>query len=100
MKNEYFVALNCRKFFVLILYEEIYKNRNIHHYCKRNDERWFDLQNVILKAVIVVDIANLCLEVNEENEVIHAKDVAVKAIYVITLLGKVNNRMNLREKKY
>ena len=37
---------------------------------------------------------------NEENEVIHAKDVAVKAIYVITLLGKVNNRMNLREKKY
>ena len=44
-----------------------------------------------MATVAVVDIGgigNLCLEVNNKNEVIHSKDVIVKAI---TLLGKVNH---------
>ena len=71
--------------------EKIIKNKKINHYYKRNDKRYFDLQNVVSKATVaVVDIGgvgNLCLEVNNKNEMIHSKDVIVKAI---TLLGKVN----------
>ena len=79
--------MNCPKFYVLRLNEEINKNKNIHHYYKRNEKRWFDLQNIVLKATsAVVEIANLCLEANNKNEVIHSKDVAVKAIDVNTLL--------------
>ena len=39
LKNEYLVALNCPKFHVYTLNEEIVKNKNIHHYYKRNDKR-------------------------------------------------------------
>ena len=31
--------------YVPTLTEEIIKNKKIHHYCKRNDKRWFNLQS-------------------------------------------------------
>ena len=59
MKNEHLVASNWLKFYFPSLSEEIINNKNIHRYYKRNDNRWFDLQNIILKATsAVVDIAN------------------------------------------
>ena len=68
--------------------------------CKRNDKRWFDLQNVVLKAsAAVVDIGSLCLEADNKNEVIHSKDVVVKAIDAITLLGKVNHQMSFERRE-
>ena len=39
MKNEYLVALNFPKCYVPKLNEEIIKNKNIHHYHRRNDKR-------------------------------------------------------------
>ena len=84
------VASNCPKFCVPTLNGEIINNKNIHHYCKR----WFDLHNIVLKATsAVVEIANLCLEADNKNEVIHSKDVVVKVIDAITLLGKANHQM-------
>ena len=89
-----------QRIFVPTLNEEIVKNKNIHHYYKRNDKRWFDLQNIVLKATsAVVEIANLCLEANNKNEVIHSKDVVVKAIDAITLLGKANHQMTFERKE-
>ena len=39
------------------------------------------IQNIVLKATsAVVEIANLYLEASNKNEVIHLKDVVVKAI--------------------
>ena len=88
------VTSNYPKFYVLTLNEEIIKNKNIHYYYKRNDKRWFDLQNIVLVAISsVVEIANLCLEADNKNEVIHLKGVVVKAIDIITLLGKVNHQI-------
>ena len=89
MKNEYLVALNFPKFYVPKLNEEIIKNKNIHHYHRRNDKRQFDLQNVVSKAAVaVVDFANLCLESNKKNEVIYSEDIFAKV--TITLIGKMN----------
>ena len=80
-KNENLVASNCPKFYVPTLNEEIIKNKDIHHYYKRNDKRWFDLQNIVLKATsAVVEIADSCLEADNKNEVIHLKDVVVKTM--------------------
>ena len=75
------VTSNCSKFYVPTLNEKIIKNKNIHHYYKRNDKRWFDVQNIVLKTTsAVVEIANLCLQVDNKNEVIHSKDGVVKTI--------------------
>lgn len=64
-------------------------------YYKRNDKGWCDLQNAVLKAkATVVGTANLCLEAENRNEVIHSKDIVVKDTDAITLLGKVNHQMN------
>lgn len=69
-------------------------SKSIDHNYKRNDKRWFDLQNVVLNAVaVVVDIANICLEADSKNEVIHSKDVIIKTRDAITLLDKVNKQM-------
>ena len=84
LQNEHLIASNYPKFYVPTLNEKIIKNKNIHHYYKRNDKRRFDLQNIVLKATsAVVEIANLCLEADNKNEVIDSKDV-VKAIDAIT----------------
>ena len=100
LKNEYLVASNCPKFYVPTLNEEIIKNKNIHHYYKRNDKRWFDLQNIVLKAIsALVEIVNLCLEADNKNEMIHSKDVVVKAIDAITLLGKTSHQMTFETKE-
>ena len=89
-----FWKTSCPKFYVPTLNEEITKNKNIYHYYKRNDKRWFDLQNIVLKATsAVVEITNLCLEGDSKNEVIHSKDVVVKSIDVITLLDKTKHKM-------
>ena len=84
LQNEYLIASNYPKFYVPTLNEKIIKNKNIYHYYKRNDKRRFDLQNIVLKTTsAVVEIANLCLEADSKNEMIHSKDV-VKAIDAIT----------------
>ena len=41
----------------------------------------------------MAEIANLCLEVDNKNEVIHSKDVVVKVIDATTPLGKANHQM-------
>ena len=46
----------------------------------------------------MVEIANLCFEVDNKNEVIHSKDVVVKAIDAITLLDKMNHQMTFERK--
>ena len=46
----------------------------------------------------MVQTANLCLEANNKNEVIHSKDVAVKDVDAITLLRKVNHQMSFKRK--
>ena len=100
LKNEYLVAPSCPKFYVPTLNEEIIKNKSIHYYYKRNDKQWFNLQNIVLKATSeVVEIANLCLEADNKNEVIHSKDVVVKAVDAITLLGKSNHQMTFQRKE-
>ena len=59
--NIWFLQI-AEKFYVPAMNEEIIENKNIHHYYKRNDKRWFDPQNVVLRATVaMVDIANLCL---------------------------------------
>ena len=66
---------------------------------KRKDKRWFNLQKIVLKATSpVVEIANLCLEA-DKNEVIQSKDVVVKAIDTITLIGQVNYQMTFERKE-
>ena len=88
------------KFYTPTLNEEIIKNKNIRHWYKHNDKRWSDLQNIVLKATaVVVNIANLCLEAENKNEVIHSKNVIVKAIDAITLLGKLNNQVTFERKE-
>ena len=47
----------------------------------------------------MVEIASLCLEADNKNEVIHSKDVVVKSIDVITLLGKVNHQMTFEREE-
>ena len=68
------------------------KNEIIHRYYKRNDNRWFERQNIVYIKVssAVAEIANFCLEVDNKNEVIHSKDVVAKVTYAITLLEKAN----------
>ena len=47
----------------------------------------------------MVEIVNLCLEVDNKNEVIHSKDVVVKAINAITLLSKANHQITFQRKE-
>ena len=95
LKNEYLVASNFPK-----LNEEIIKYKSIRHYYKRNDKRWFDLHNIVLKATsAMVEIANWCFETDSKNEVIHSKDFVVKAVDTITLLGKTNHQLTFEWKK-
>ena len=49
----------------------------------------------------MVEIANLCLEADNKNEVIDSKgkDVVVKTIDAITLLGKANHQMTFERKE-
>ena len=93
------VASNYQKLYVPTLNEKIIKNKKFH-YCKRNDKRWFGLQNIVLKAIsAVVEIANLSLEADNKNEVIHSKHVVVKVIDAITPLGKANHQVTFERKE-
>ena len=47
----------------------------------------------------MVEIANLCWEADNKNEVIHSKDVVVKAIDAITVLGKAKRQMTFERKE-
>ena len=47
----------------------------------------------------MVEIANLYLEADNKNVVIHSKDVVVKAIDAIALLGKANHQMTFERKE-
>ena len=76
------------------------KNEIIHRYYKRNDNRWFERQNIVLKvSSAVAEIASFCLEVDNKNEVIHSKDVVAKATYAITLLEKANQQITFERKE-
>ena len=46
----------------------------------------------------MVDITNLCLEVDKKNEVIHSKNVAVKAIDA-SILGRANYETSFERKE-
>lgn len=66
----------------------ITNNRNIHSYFKRNDRRWFDLQNLILKSLTaVMSIANICLDADNKDRLTKSKEMVVKAVDAITLIG-------------
>ena len=92
------VPSNCPKFYVPSLNEKIIKTKSVHHYSRSIDKRCFDFQNVVLKATAtVVDISNLCLK-PIKNEMILSKDVIVKTIDGITLLGKGNHQMTFERK--
>ena len=68
LKSDFAVPSNCDKFYSPILNEEILKNRNIHSCYKRNDRRWLDLQNLILKSLTaVMNIANICLDADNKD---------------------------------
>ena len=76
LKSGFAVPSNCDEFCSPILNEEILKNRNIHSYYKRNDRRWFDLQNSILKSsTAVMNIANICLDVDNKDQLTESKEV-------------------------
>ena len=79
--------------------EEILKNKNIHSFYKGNDKRWFDIQNLILRATAaVIDIANICLVADNKNRLIQSKDVVVRSIDTITLLGRVSQQITIERK--
>ena len=84
---------------MILLNEEILKNKNIHSFYKRNDKRWFDIQNLILRAAAaVIDFAKIFLEVHNNNRLIQSKDVVVRSIDTITSLGRANEQItNERE---
>lgn len=88
------------KFCSPILNEETLKNRNIHSYYKRNSRRWFDVQNLILKSsTAVINITNICLDADNKNQLIESKEVVVKAIDAITLLGRASKQITLERKE-
>ena len=100
LKSDFAVPSNCDKFYSPILNEEILKNRNIHSYYKRNDRRWFDLQNLILKSsTAVMNIANICLDADNKNRLIESKEVVVKATDAITLLGRALKQITFERKE-
>ena len=49
--------------------------------------------------ISVVETANLCLESDNKNKMIHSKDVVVKAIDAIILLGKMNHQMTFEREE-
>ena len=94
LKPDFAVPSNCDKFYSPILNEEILKNRNIHSHYKRNDRRWFDLQNLISKSsTAVMNIANICLDADNKDQLIESKKVVVKATDAIRLLGGVSKQI-------
>ena len=97
--NEYLVPSKCPKFYVPSLNEKIIKTKSVHHYSRSIDKRCFDFRNVVLKVTAtMVDISNLCLK-PIKNEMILSKDVIVKTIDAITLLGKENQQMTFERKR-
>ena len=92
-------ASNCPNFHVPTLNEKI-SNENIHQCYKRNYKRRFDQQNLVLKATAaVVNVANLCLEADNKNEVIHSKGVVLKAFNAIILVGNMNHQVAFERKE-
>ena len=86
--------------FVPISNEEIVKNKNknIHAYYKRNDKRWFDLQNVVLETSnAVIEWTNICILAKTKNEMIQSKRLVVKAIDIVTMLDRANRQMNFEQ---
>ena len=56
-----------------------------------NDRTWFDLQNFILKtSTAAMNIADICLDADNKDRLTESKEVVVKAIDAITLLGRVS----------
>ena len=99
-KSDFAVPSNCDKFYSPILYEEILKNRNIYSCYKRNDRRWFNFENLILKSsTAVMNIANICLSAANNDRLIDSREVVVKGIDAITLLGRASKQIAFERKK-
>ena len=49
---------------------------------RKKEKRWFDLQNVVLKAVCIWQ---------KKNEVIQSRPLVVKGTDVVTMLGRANH---------
>ena len=97
--HDYVISLNCEEFHVILLNEEILKNKNIHSSYKRIDRRLFDIQNLILRtAAAVTDLANICLDAHNKSRLMQSKDVVVRFIGTITLLGRANQQITIERK--
>lgn len=59
---------------------------------------WLSGCSFLKGADAVVDITNLCLEVDKKNEVIHSKNVAVKVIDA-SILGRANYETSFERKE-
>ena len=61
------------------------------HSRRSNDRTWFDLQKFILKtSTAVMNIADICLDADNKDRLTESKEVVVKAIDAITLLGRAS----------
>ena len=94
LKEDLKVPQNCTKLRVQVLNSDIYKNKHILPYYKRNDKKYQDMQDTVIRAsAAVLQIADLCLEADRNNQAILSKPVVAKAIDAITLLGKANSQL-------
>ena len=71
---------------------ESFKNKNMHFFCKI--KRWFDIQNLILRATAeVIDLANDCLEGGNKNRLMQSKDVVIQSVDILHRKSTNNNPM-------
>ena len=81
------------------LHYDILKNKNIDYYCKRNDKKYADIQQ-LLKYVLtaLINIVNSCLEADKFNKIIESKALVTKAANAITIMGELNSMINNERK--
>ena len=67
-KDQLAVPENCEYIKVPLFIDDILKNKNIHYYYKRNDEKYADMQQLLTQASnAVINIANNCLEADKSS---------------------------------
>ena len=65
----------------------------------KNDKRWFNLQNIVLKANSeIIELTNICLLVENKNEVIRSKHLVIKVIDAVTMLDRESHQMTIEQK--
>ena len=77
------------------------KNKNIiNSNYKRGDRRWLDIESLILKTTAtVINIANICLDAGNKNCMIESKEIIVKVIDTIILLGRTSQQITFERKE-